>query len=132
MEQEKNLQAEKRRQEREYLQKMLVENEKHKAKMREVEDAERLEDIKAQEAYARMLERQEADRAAEIKKREDRAQTFQNRLAGTVLKKLEDRANQEEQMIAQYQQELERRTSMLHEQKLARFRDDQVKMREYL
>ena len=111
---------------------MLVENEKHKAKMREVEDAERLEDIKAQEAYARMLERQEDDRAAEIKKREDRAQTFQNRVAGTVLKKLEDRANQEEQMIAQYQQELERRTSALHEQKLARFRDDQVKMREYL
>lgn len=124
MEQEKTLQAEKRRQEREYLQKMLVENEKHKAKMRDVEDAERLEDIKAQEAYAKMLEKQELDRAAEIKKREDRAQTFQNRLAGTVLKKMEDRANQEEQMIAQYQQELERRTSMLHEQKQARFRDD--------
>lgn len=47
MDAERRLQQEKRRQEKEYLQKMLVENEKHKAKALVERERERLEDVRA-------------------------------------------------------------------------------------
>jgi hypothetical protein len=59
MDAERRLQHEKRRQEKEYLQKMLTENEKHKAKALAEREKERLEDIRAQEEYARILDKQE-------------------------------------------------------------------------
>jgi hypothetical protein len=46
MDAERRLQQEKRRQEKEYLQKMLVENEKHKAKALAERERERLEDVR--------------------------------------------------------------------------------------
>ncbi len=64
---------EKRRQEREYLQKMLTENERQKAKAAIEKEKERQEDIRAQEEYSRMLEKQEQDRINEFKAREHRA-----------------------------------------------------------
>jgi hypothetical protein len=48
---------EKRRQEREYLQKMLAENERQKLKSQAERERERLEDVRAQEEYSRMLEK---------------------------------------------------------------------------
>ena len=48
---------EKKKQEKEYLQKMLVENEKQKAKAMEEREKERQEDIRAQKEYSRMLEK---------------------------------------------------------------------------
>lgn len=45
MEAERQLQAEKRRQEREYLKKMLIENEINKKKAEEEKNRERLNDI---------------------------------------------------------------------------------------
>ena len=50
---------EKKRQEKEYLQKMLIENEKNQEKMRKEKEKERLEDVKAQNEYSKMLEKQE-------------------------------------------------------------------------
>lgn len=47
MDAERRLQQEKRKQEKEYLQKMLVENEKNKAKQLAEREKERLEDIRA-------------------------------------------------------------------------------------
>jgi len=41
------MQAEKRRQEREYLQKMLIENEANKKRQKEEEERQRLDDLKA-------------------------------------------------------------------------------------
>lgn len=51
------MQAEKRKQEKEYLQKMLQENEKNKQRVKHEEELQRLEDIKAQEEYTAMLEK---------------------------------------------------------------------------
>ena len=53
------MQQEKRRQEREYLQKMLNENELNKKRQKEEEERQRLEDLKAQADYTKMLEKQE-------------------------------------------------------------------------
>lgn len=47
MEAERRLQQEKRKQEKEYLQKMLLENEKHKVKALGEREKERLEDVRA-------------------------------------------------------------------------------------
>ena len=41
---------------------MLEENEKQKAIMKRQEEEDRMQDLRAQEAYAKMLEKQEADR----------------------------------------------------------------------
>lgn len=62
MEAERSMQMEKRRQERDYLQKMLQENENNKRRQREDDERERLNDLKAQNEYSRMLDKQENDR----------------------------------------------------------------------
>ena len=41
---------------------MMEENERNKAKQKEDEERQRIEDLKAQEEYTRMLEKQENDR----------------------------------------------------------------------
>jgi hypothetical protein len=59
MEGERGLQAEKREQERQYLKKMLVENEMNKAKVSADKQKEKAMDIQAQEEHIRMLDKQE-------------------------------------------------------------------------
>jgi hypothetical protein len=108
---------EKRRQEKEYLQKMLVENDKHKAKAQIEKEKERLEDVKAQQEYAKMLERQEQDRNNEFKSREKRAQDFMNQMADTVIRKMDDRQKDEENKIKKYEMEKEMRDRMADERK---------------
>ena len=103
------LQQEKRKQEREYLQKMLEENDKNKQRMKAAQEKERLDDLRAQEEYTRMLDKQEADRQNEMKSREKRAQDFMNKMADNVLKKMSDRQKFEEEMLAKYDNEREMR-----------------------
>lgn len=67
---EQTMQAEKRRQEKEYLQKMLMENENNKTKAKGDKMAEQRADIQAQTEYAKLLDKQEADRQHEFKRRE--------------------------------------------------------------
>ena len=74
MQMEQTMQAEKRRQEKEYLQKMLQENESNKVKAKGDKMAEQRADIQAQTEYAKLLDKQEADRQHEFKMREQRAQ----------------------------------------------------------
>ena len=103
MEQERQTLLEKKRQEREYLQKMLIENEKQKAKSLEEREKERQEDIRAQKEYSRMLEKQDEDRVNEFKAREKRAQEFMNKMADTVIKNMDDRQKQEDEKIRKYE-----------------------------
>ena len=65
-EQERQLMVEKREQEKAYLMKMMQENEVAKRKQLNDQEKERIDDVKAQEAYSKMLEKQEADRAREF------------------------------------------------------------------
>ena len=132
MDAERRLQQEKRRQEKEYLQKMLVENEKHKAKALVERERERLEDVRAQEEYARILDKQEHDRLNEVKSREQRAQDFMNRMADTVIKNMDSRARDEEDKIRRYEAEKELRERMADEAKLNRMKQEQNRMRDYL
>ena len=59
MEQERLVQLEKKRQEKQYFSKMFEENKKNQDIQKEMKEKERQEDIRAQEAYARMLDQQE-------------------------------------------------------------------------
>ena len=92
MESEQKMLQEKRRQEKEYLQKMLVENEKWKRRQLDDKEKEKQDDIKAQEAYAKMLEKQEHDRELAVKAREQRTQAFMGRMANTVIKEMDKKA----------------------------------------
>ena len=95
MEIERNLQQEKRRQEKEYLQKMLRENESNKMQASQQRQAEIRADVEAQVEYGKMLDKQEADRLREFKAREARAQNFMNTLASEVIAKQQSRIRNE-------------------------------------
>ena len=70
---ERQLQQEKRRQEKEYLQKMLRENEANKTQASKDRQAEVRADVEAQIEYGKMLDKQENDRLREFRAREARA-----------------------------------------------------------
>ena len=55
------------------------------------------------------MEKQDQDRKNEIIAREQRAQAFMNRLADTVLKDMDEAARQEEEQIAKYVLEKEKK-----------------------
>ncbi len=123
---------EKRRQEKEYLQKMLLENDKQKAKTNAEKEVERQQDVRAQHEYSRMLEKQEQDRLNEIKAREQRAQDFMNRMADTVIKNMDDKSKQEEDKIRRYEMEKEMRERMEDERKYNAVKSEQGRMRDFL
>lgn len=63
---EREMLANKKAQEKIYLQKMLEENDKEKAKKMAQLEAERAADVAAQVEHARMLDKQAADREHEV------------------------------------------------------------------
>lgn len=73
MDNEKTIQHEKKRQEKEYYAKMIEENTKNQDIARKNKEKQRLEDIAAQKAYARKLDQEEQDRKNEVAAREKRA-----------------------------------------------------------
>ena len=70
---ERSLQQEKRRQEKEYLQKMLIENEANKSSANQQRLKDIKSDVQAQFEYGQMLDKQENDRLREFRAREARA-----------------------------------------------------------
>lgn len=73
MEHERRLMHEKRVQEREYLRKMLLENEANRVKAEKEANCEKANDIQALMDYGRMLDKQDNDRQREFEQRERRA-----------------------------------------------------------
>ena len=65
-----------------------------------------------------MLEKQEQDRANEFSSREQRAQDFMNRMAGTVIKQMDDRQRDEDDKIRKYELEKEMRDRMEDERRM--------------
>lgn len=56
MEKERQVALDKKRQEREYFLRMIEENKKNQEIVKKQKEKERLEDIRAQDAYAKMLD----------------------------------------------------------------------------
>ena len=132
MEQERQLQAQKRDQERNYLKKMLVENEINKKKAEEQRLRERDLDIAAQEEHAKILEKQEQDRQREFLARERRAQEFMNRMGGTVIKNQTEKQREEDQMLIRYEMDREMRLRAEEQRKADRAKAEQEEMRKLL
>jgi protein required for attachment to host cells len=103
---------------------MLTENERQKLIALSDKEKQRLEDIRAQEEYTRMLEKQEQDRANEFKARENRAQEFMNRMADTVIRKMDDKQREEEDKIRRYETEKEMRERLEDERRFKRMKDE--------
>jgi hypothetical protein len=95
-------------------------------------ERERLEDIKAQELHAAMLEKQEADRMREIKAREERQQMFMNRMADTVIKEMDNKAQEEETKIRQWELQRELAERKTVEERLRRKKDGNESCRKHL
>lgn len=129
---EQAMQAEKRRQEKEYLQKMLRENEANKKKAEGDKAAQQRADIQAQNEYSKLLEKQEADRQHEFQQREARAQNFMNRLASDVIGKQQDRKRAEDEALMRYEMEKEMRARLADEAKAARIKAEKDEMRKLL
>ncbi len=132
MDEERKQVQERRLAEKEYLQVMLKENEVQKQRQLQEHEKEKQEDINAQEAYNRMLEQQEKDRARELAERERRAQDFMGRMADTVIKNMDQKQREEEEMIRQYELQKEMQDRR-HDEKAYRKREDEkLRMREFL
>jgi len=129
---ERKMLNDKREQEKSYLQKMLEENDRERAKKDAQLEKERLEDVAAQEEHARMLDKQQADRENEFKARENRAQLFMNRMASTVIEAQNTRQAQEDANIHKYELEREMRMRLEDEKKIEIAKMRKLEMREYL
>ena len=132
MEMERQLQMEKRRQEKEYLQKMLRENEANKQSANNQRQAEIKADVQAQFEYGQMLDKQEADRLREFRAREARAQNFMNTLASDVIAKQQNRIRDEQEALLRYEQEKEMRARLEDERRMERDRLEKQQMRDLL
>lgn len=126
---ERSLQAEKRRQEKEYLQKMLRENEANKMSANNQRQNEIKADVQAQHEYGQMLDKQENDRLREFRSREARAQNFMNTLASDVIAKQRGRIQNEQEMLLRFDQEKEMRARMEDERRIERDRLEKEQMR---
>lgn len=73
MEHERRMMVDKRTQERDFLRKMLAENEANKAKATAAANMEKENDVHALQEYGRMLDKQDNDRQREFEQRERRA-----------------------------------------------------------
>lgn len=132
MDDERKQILEKRKQERDYLQTMLKENELQKKFQLDEHERERLEDIKAQEAYNDMLEQQERDRAKEVAEREKRAQEFMGKMADTVIKNMDNKQREEEELIRQYETQKEMADRRHDDRAHRKAEEEKHKMREFL
>lgn len=117
IEQDKQVAVQKKHQEREYFSKIMQENTKNKEIAKKQKERERQEDIAAQKAYAKMLDLQEQDRKNELAAREKRAQDFMNRMADGVLKTMDDIMKKEDEMIVRYERQRELRLLREEEEK---------------
>lgn len=111
---------------------MLAENDRQKEIAVKEKESSRLEDVRAQKEYTRMLDKQEQDRANEFKAREQRAQEFMNKMADTVIRKMDDKAKEEEDKIKRYEMEKELRERMEDERKYKKVKTEQERMRDFL
>ena len=96
-------------QEKEYFDRIMAENARNKALKLARAEKERKEDQALFEQKVKMLEKQDQDRKNEIIAREQRAQAFMNRLADTVLKDMDVAQRKEEENIAKYVLEKEKK-----------------------
>ena len=129
---EQAMQIEKRRQEKEYLQKMLKENEANKAKAEGDKASLQRADINAQTEYSKLLDKQEADRQHEFQQREHRAQNFMNKLASDVIGKQQERKRCEDDALMRYEMEKEMRARLNDERRAARIAQEKEEMRALL
>ena len=79
-----------------------------------------------------MLDKQEEDRRNEMKSREARAQEFMNKMADSVINKMNQKQQWEDEMIARYEKEREAYQRNMEQKRLDRVKNDQDKMRNFL
>jgi len=132
LEAEKQAYVTKRKQEYDYLQKVLKENDENKRNQLDDKHRQRLADIRAQEEYTKVLDRQEQDRILEFQAREKRAQDYMGKMTDTVIKDMDQRAQTEEDRIKNYEAEKERRDRINDDNRQRKLKMNQHEMRLYL
>jgi hypothetical protein len=106
---EKQMAADKKKEEKIQLQKTLKDNELNKIKQLENLKREREDDIRAAEEYTKVLEKQEQERVEYFAKIERNSNSFMKQMVDTVLKDMDNKNKDEELRMTRYLQEKERR-----------------------
>jgi hypothetical protein len=132
LEEERTSQQQKKELERAYHQKMLAENEENRRQQQEQARQEREQDQAEVEAYAKMLDKQEADKQSNIREREQKIQELSNKLAGSVLKGIEQKRELDDLKMQRYQEAKEQQERMDDEERQRRLKDQQKEMKTYL
>lgn len=132
LEKEKKAAIDKKIEEREKLQKTLLENEENKRLQEINRQREKLDDIKSIEEYTKVLEKQENERKLYFKNIENKANNFLAKMSQTVLKDIENKNKEENERIKKYLQEKEERIVERERQKLEQIKQNKRDMRAFL
>eukprot|EP00828_Plagiopyla_frontata_P045177 TRINITY_DN764_c0_g1_i11.p1 TRINITY_DN764_c0_g1~~TRINITY_DN764_c0_g1_i11.p1 ORF type:complete len:503 (-),score=92.71 TRINITY_DN764_c0_g1_i11:67-1575(-) len=129
---EQELIRERKKEEREHLQKVLKESEENKFRQEEENKQERLADIRAQNEYIRLVEEQEREREQELKKREEKAKAFMAMMSDTVIKDQKAQIAEEESKILRHYKDKELREKEEDRQKRLKEKQQKEEMRQFL
>jgi len=124
--------AEKRKDQKESLKKVLVENEERRLRILGEAQRQKEEDIKFQQEYTRLIELQEAKRAAELKAREDRAKKFMSMMADTIIKDQKEQMLEEEKKLLKHYLDREEREVADDKMRHQRLKEQKKDIKTYL
>jgi len=132
IEREKQTALMRKQQERDYLQKVLRENEENKIKQMENLKREREEDVKICDEYAKVLDKQEKDRENYFKNKEKKANEFSKKIAETVIKDMDEKQRREEENIRKFQIDKEIKEKEDDERKRRAMLDNKKDIKKFL
>lgn len=132
LENEQNMNLQKKLNERDRLKRVMVENEDNKRKILDEAAHEKQSDIRAQEEYTRLIEKQEAEREKELQDREARAKKLMSMMADTVIKDQKQMLVEEEKKILKYYLEREEKAMKDEESRKRKLLEQKMEVRKFL
>lgn len=132
IEKEKQEALNKKKVEREAMQKTLIQNEENRKLQSLALKREKEDDVRAAEEYTKVLDKQENERKAYFRNIENKSNNFLAQMTKTVLKDAEQKNKEEEEKVLKYEREKEERLCEEDKLRIEQIRLNKRSMREFL
>lgn len=114
------------------MQKTLLENEENRRLQAIARDREKFEDIRSIEEYTKVLEKQENERKQYFKNIENKASNFLAKMSQTVLKDIDNKNKEENEIMKKYLIEKENKLLIKEKEKLEQIKNNKKEMKAFL
>lgn len=114
------------------MQKTLLENEENRRLQAIARDREKFEDIRSIEEYTKVLEKQENERKQYFKNIENKASNFLAKMSQTVLKDIDNKNKEENEIMKKYLIEKENKLLVKEKEKLEQIKNNKKEMKAFL